>query len=155
MQIQCPHCSQNLINTPDIAGQVVACPHCGKKLTMPALKPPVLGESSPSTSPFQINPYESPHGAAPDAPGQPPRSYSERHVKNYMTEAILCLIFCAWPLAIPAIIYAADVKPRLRRGDYRGAVRASNNAKRWCIISVCVGVGFLALAFLAGILGEL
>jgi hypothetical protein len=155
MQIQCPHCSQSLINTPDLAGQVVACPHCDKKLTMPALKPPVRGESPPSTSPFQINPYESPQGAAPIAPDQPPRSYTERHVKNYMAEAILCLIFCAWPLAIPAIIYAADVKTRLRRGDHRGAVRASENAKKWCIISVCVGLGIFVLVVIAGIIGEL
>jgi hypothetical protein len=61
-------------------------------------------------------------------------------VKNYLVEAILCLVCCGGIFAIPAIVYAAQVNPKLQSGDYRGAVEASENAKKWCIIAVCIGV---------------
>lgn len=61
-------------------------------------------------------------------------------VKNYLTEAILCLVCCGGVFAIPAIIYAAQVNTKLQAGDYQGAVDSSQNAKKWCLIAVCIGV---------------
>jgi hypothetical protein len=140
MQVQCPHCSQHLFNTPEIAGQIVACPHCSKKLTMPAMAPPKPASPNPYSDAPQVNPYASPTGTPQIHTQSAPGGMPHRHVKDYLVESILCLVFCGGVIAIPAIVYAADVKSRLSRGDYHGAVRASENAKKWCIISVCIAV---------------
>ena len=62
-------------------------------------------------------------------------------VKNYLVESILLLICCSGIFAIPAIIYAAQVNGKLQAGDYQGAVQASNSAKTWCIVALCIGIG--------------
>lgn len=66
---------------------------------------------------------------------------------NYLVQSILCLIFCCWPMAIPAIINASRVNSRWAEGDYEGAEEASEKAKQFCWISFGVGivVGIIAL----------
>jgi interferon-induced transmembrane protein len=59
-------------------------------------------------------------------------------VKTWLMESILALLFCGGVLAIPAIVFAAQVDGHLRRGDYAGAVQASNNAKLWLTVAVCI-----------------
>ena len=88
----------------------------------------------PPSSPFSDagNPY------APPKPGQGP--YPPGSVKNWLVESIISLICCGGLFAIPAIVYAAQVNGKLSAGDYQGAVEASNNAKKWLIIAVCIGV---------------
>lgn len=83
-----------------------------------------------------FNPNPNPY-ASPQAPG---KSYPAGTVKNYLVESILSLVCCGGIVAIPAIIYAAQVNGKLSAGDYHGAVEASNNAKKWLIIAVCIGV---------------
>ena len=112
---------------------------------MPAMAPPKPEGANPFGEMPQINPYASPPGV-PQFPASGVRSHAQ--VKDYMVQAILCLIFCGGVFAIPAIVYAADVKSRLRRGDYAGAVRASQNAKKWCLIAVCIGL-FCGIASIA------
>jgi hypothetical protein len=88
----------------------------------------------PPSSPFSDpgNPYAAPKpGQGPLPPGS---------VKNWLVESILALICCCWPLAIPAVVYAAQVNGKLSAGDYQGAVDSSNNAKKWLIIAVCAGL---------------
>jgi len=51
-------------------------------------------------------------------------------------KSILLLVCCAGIFAIPAIIYAAQVNGKLQSGDYAGAMQASENAKKWCIIGL-------------------
>lgn len=61
-------------------------------------------------------------------------------VKNYLIESILVLICCGGGvLAIPAIVFAAQVDGFLRQGDYHGAVDASNKAKLWLMIAAGIG----------------
>lgn len=84
------------------------------------------------------NPYASPNFAGGGAPQQP--------VKTYLAESIFCLICCGGLFAIPAIVYATKVNSKLAAGDYAGAVEASNNAKKWCIIAVCIGLVCTALS---------
>ncbi len=73
-----------------------------------------------------------------------------RNVPNYLTQAILVTIFCI-PLfgifGIVAIIYAAQVNPRSQAGDYEGAVKASNNAKKWCWIGVIPTIASLLITY--------
>lgn len=79
-------------------------------------------------------------------------------VANYLIGAILTTIFCCMPTGVVAIVYAAQVNPKLYSGDREGALAASKNAKIWTWVSF--GLGMLVLVFyallaLAGVMGEL
>jgi hypothetical protein len=76
-------------------------------------------------------------------------------VQNYLVFAILATVFCCLPAGIPAIIYAAQVNGKLQAGDVAGAQVASNNAKMWCLISLGLGLGIVALYALMIMLGLL
>lgn len=97
------------------------------------------------------NPFSDQYGQEPGKNPYQPSSYgnfsqpSQQYyppgtVKNYLIESILALVFCGGLIAIPAIIFAAQVDGKLSQGDYHGAVQASNNAKLWLTIAVSVGV---------------
>jgi hypothetical protein len=58
---------------------------------------------------------------------------------NYLVPAILTL-FCCWPLAIPAIVFASQVNSKYAAGDVAGAQDASQKAKRFAIWSAIAGV---------------
>lgn len=60
--------------------------------------------------------------------------------KNWLVESILVLLFCCWPLAIPAIIAASKVDSTYARGDYQGALDASDNARKWVMASFITGL---------------
>jgi hypothetical protein len=66
-------------------------------------------------------------------------------VQNYLVFAILATVFCCLPTGIPAIVYAAQVNGKLQAGDLAGAQVASKNAKLWCLISLGLGLGVMAL----------
>jgi hypothetical protein len=76
-------------------------------------------------------------------------------VQNYLVFAILATVFCCLPAGIPAIIYAAQVNGKLQAGDLAGAQVASNNAKMWCLISLGLGLGIVALYAIMIMLGIL
>lgn len=89
-------------------------------------QPPMMGQPSPYQPPAS-SPYQ-PMAAGGDIP-------------NYLWQSIVVTILCCWPLGIPAIVYAAKVDGMKARGDIQGAMEASANAKKWCIISlVCWAV---------------
>ena len=70
----------------------------------------------------------------------PPSSGTPTTVTNYMIPAIISL-FCCWPLAIVAIIFAAQVNGKVAAGDMQGAMDASKKAKLFSYISIGVGLG--------------
>lgn len=70
----------------------------------------------------------------------PPSSGTPSTVPNYMVPAIISL-FCCWPLAIVAIIFAAQVNGKVAAGDMQGAMDASKKAKLFSYISIGVGLG--------------
>ncbi|MDX1944804.1 MAG: CD225/dispanin family protein [Pirellulaceae bacterium] len=107
-----------------------------------------MSQFPPAGNPgFAPNPY-----ASPGAPGQP---MPPGTVKNYLVESILSLICCGGLFAIPAIVYAAQVNGKLAAGDYNGAVESSNNAKKWLIIAVCIGLVCNSIAIGVQILGAI
>ncbi len=61
---------------------------------------------------------------------------------NYLVWAILLTICCCVPFGIVAIVKAASVNDKYRSGDYDGALRASQDAKKWCLIGLIAGVLF-------------
>jgi hypothetical protein len=71
--------------------------------------------------------------------GQPLKVSPATTVKSYMVYAILCTVFLFLPTGIPAIYFAAKVKPAQRAGNVPEALEASRQAKLFCQISLLVG----------------
>ena len=72
----------------------------------------------------------------------PPAGGVSATVPNYMVPAIIS-IFCCWPLAIPAIIFAAQVNGKVASGDVAGAQDSSKKAKMFSFIAI--GLGLLGI----------
>src|ERR1700682_932 len=69
----------------------------------------------------------------------PPPAAGSAPVPNNLVLAIIS-IFCCWPLAIAAIIFATQVNSKLAAGDVAGAQEASAKAKKFGYIAIGVGV---------------
>ena len=69
----------------------------------------------------------------------PPPAGGSATVPNYLVPAIIS-IFCCWPLAIPAIIFATQVNGKIAAGDVAGAEDASKKAKMFSFIAIGLGV---------------
>jgi hypothetical protein len=69
----------------------------------------------------------------------PPPAGGSASVPNYLVPAIIS-IFCCWPLAIPAIIFATQVNGKVAAGDVAGAQDASKKAKMFSFIAIGLGV---------------
>ena len=69
----------------------------------------------------------------------PPPTGGSATVPNYMVPAIVS-IFCCWPLAIPAIIFASQVNNKVAAGDIAGAQESSKKAKMFSYIALGLGV---------------
>jgi hypothetical protein len=74
----------------------------------------------------------------------PPPIDAPANVPNYLVPAIISL-FCCWPLAIVAVIFAAQVNGKVASGDIAGAVDASKKAKLFSFISI--GLGLAGIIF--------
>jgi hypothetical protein len=65
--------------------------------------------------------------------------------KNYLVESILVTIFCCMPFGIAGIVFASQVNSKYASGDYDGAVKASQDAKKWMKWGFISGIIVLAL----------
>jgi Interferon-induced transmembrane protein len=61
-------------------------------------------------------------------------------VPSYLVQAILVTLCCCLPFGIVAIVHAAKVNGFLASGNYEQAVRASDEAKKWCAIALVLGL---------------
>jgi len=82
----------------------------------------------------------------------PPAGGGSATVPNYMVPAIIS-IFCCWPLAIPAIIFAAQVNNKAQAGDIAGAQDASKKAKMFSFIAIGIGVVLILIYVIMLVLG--
>ena len=85
----------------------------------------------------------------------PPPAGGPATVPNYLVPAIIS-IFCCWPLAIPAIIFATQVNGKVQAGDIAGAQDASKKAKMFSYIAIGIGIleiifGIIYVIFVVGI----
>lgn len=69
---------------------------------------------------------------------------------SYLAWAILTTICCCLPLGIVSIIYSSQVSSRYMANDYAGAVRASERAQLWLILSIVCGLLSAPLAYMTG-----
>jgi len=74
-------------------------------------------------------------------------------IPTRLVPAILCTLFCCLPFGIVAIVYAAQVKPKITAGDYVGAADASHKAAVWCWVSFALGLAGMLIYGLLVILG--
>lgn len=75
---------------------------------------------------------------------------------TYLALAIISTILCCLPAGIVSIIYATKVNGLYEDGKYDEALKASNNAKTWGIVSIvlaCVGWIIYVLIFGVAFLG--
>lgn len=82
----------------------------------------------------------------------PPPTAAPATVPNYLIPAILSL-FCCWPLAIVAIIFAAQVNGKVASGDIQGAIDASKKAKLFSFISIGLGGAVILIYIVLTIVG--
>jgi hypothetical protein len=54
-------------------------------------------------------------------------------------------IFCCWPLAIPAIIFATQVQGKWAMGDFAGAQDSAQKARTFSLIAIILGLSLLVL----------
>jgi len=85
----------------------------------------------------------------------PPPAGGSATVPNYLVPAIIS-IFCCWPLAIPAIIFAVQVNNKVTAGDIAGAQDASKKAKMFSFIAiglglVCILLYIIMIVFFGGL----
>ena len=105
----------------------------------PAAPAPLESAPMPPVASSSPSPYQSPAAAhsMQVAPGQ--------MIPSYLWQSIVVTILCCWPVGIPAIVYAAKVEGLKARGDFAAAKAASDNAKKWCVISLVLGVVIVLL----------
>lgn len=77
----------------------------------------------------------------------PPPSGTPTSVPNYLIPAIIS-VFCCWPLAIVAIIFAAQVNGKVAAGDIQGAMDASKKAKLFSFIGIGLGLVVWIIVFI-------
>ena len=83
----------------------------------------------------------------------PPPGGGSATVPNYLVPAIIS-IFCCWPLAIPAIIFATQVNGKVAAGDVAGAQESSKKAKMFSFLAIGLGVaGILIYVIMVLVLG--
>ena len=75
--------------------------------------------------------------AAPPAPAVGP---SGAPVRDWLIPSILTIIFCAWPLGIPALIFAVKANASKKRGDMAAAADQAGKARLFVILSVVIGI---------------
>lgn len=101
--------------------------------------PPMPLSGPPGSSPM----------SGPIAPPVPGASASGQPVvRDWVIPSVLSMIFCAWPLSIPALVFAIKSNSAKKRGDLAAAARSSNRARLFVLLSVALGlVVWVYLAF--------
>lgn len=74
---------------------------------------------------------------------------------NNMVWAILSTILCCVPIGIYAIILSSRVNGLYNAGDYDGAQKAADDAKKWAGIGAACGIVVAIIYFFIGLAGGL
>lgn len=88
--------------------------------------------------------------------GRGPLDYPQRAAappKTWLVESILVTLFCCLPFGIAGIVNASSVESRWHAGDFEGSQRASDEAKKWTMVSFFVGLGVFVLYVVLMFLG--
>lgn len=118
----------------------------------PGPQPGVFPGSQPGPQPGQPEYTPQQTGYTPQQPGyttqQPGPDYSQKP-DNYLVWSILVTLLCCLIGGIVAIVYSSKVDSHWNAGRYDEAIKASTNAKNWCIGSAIVGLIFSVIYCIA------
>ena len=82
-------------------------------------------------------------------------NFTNRKPDNYLVWAILTTVMCCVPFGIVSIVNSTKVDTLWASGDHVGALKASENAKKWAIIgaasSAVVTVVYCIILFIIGL----
>jgi len=67
--------------------------------------------------------------------------------KTWLVESILVTLFCCLPFGIAGIVNATKVETLFYAGNQAGALKASQNAKKWITVSMVLG-GIIFAAYM-------
>lgn len=88
----------------------------------------------------------------PSPPGPPPAPMTPRPVEPSAPVGwVIAAMILFWPTGIPALLASHRAARAFGAADTDVALREAANARRWGIISVCVGVSLIVLSVLASI----
>ncbi len=119
---QCPKCEHSFEDTDIEIGSEVVCPKCAATFTAET-KTERIAKDSDKKTPMP---------------------------NNHILWAILSMILVL-PLGIAATINATKVKKRYIIGDYKGAIKASENAKEWCkaaLFGFIISIAFVIFMYI-------
>jgi DNA-directed RNA polymerase subunit RPC12/RpoP len=108
----------------------------------PAGYPPPYGQQQGPGGQYQQPgmPYAGGAYGAPYGGGHyPPRP------DNYLWQGIAVTVCCCLPLGIVSLIYSSQVTSKYDRGDFAGAMEASENARKFAVASAVVTAAILFL----------
>ncbi|WP_315095476.1 CD225/dispanin family protein [uncultured Cellulomonas sp.] len=98
-------------------------------------------ESSPTVPPSVPGPPPGPVTPTPPRPAEP----------SAPVGWVIAAMILFWPTGIPALLASHRAARAIGAADTDVALRESANARRWGVISVCVGAGLIVLSVLASI----
>ena len=61
-------------------------------------------------------------------------------VFDWLIPSILAIIFCAWPLAIPGLVFAIKANSAKKQGNMALAAQQAKKARLWVLLSVALGI---------------
>ncbi|CAG5114494.1 unnamed protein product [Candidula unifasciata] len=73
-------------------------------------------------------------------------------VQDNMGLAIFACLCCFWPLGIVAILRASESRDAMNRGDLNGARVSASDARKFSLISICIGVVLILIAIIVPII---
>lgn len=107
-------------------------------LIYPAVPPPVVPSPAVPPVPSSRILYGAEVPGAPAQHGDP--RYQGPMPPTYLVWSIIVTLLCCVPCGIAAIYFSAQVSSRYESGDLDGAVRASERAQLWIILSIVLGL---------------
>lgn len=102
--------------------------------------------------------YSPPPPPPPPPPMPPLGGVPPEKPDSYLVWSILTTLFCCLPFGIAAIVQSAKVDSLWTVGQYAAARKASDDAKKWCLIGVAAAAALLfvyvALTVLPAVVGS-
>lgn len=75
-------------------------------------------------------------------------NFTNQKPDNYLVWAILTTVMCCVPFGIVSIVNSTKVDTLWASGDHVGALKASENAKKWAIITAITGAVVAVVNFI-------
>lgn len=107
----------------------------------------------PPSPPSPSVPSSYPSAAPTPSPFNQAQPQVQQKPSSYMWLGICTTLLCCLPFGIVSIYYASKVDSSMAQGNYDAAVKNSNNARTWGIVSAAVGFIVCFLAFVVGMAG--